>query len=46
MARTGAGRHTAGNARWRFLTWCADALIREVRQLAVTVDHWWSEIEA
>ncbi|MGW1047121.1 transposase [Streptomyces sp. NPDC002547] len=35
-----------GHARWKFLTWCADADIPEVRQLAVTVDRWWPEIEA
>ncbi|MFJ6118932.1 MULTISPECIES: transposase [unclassified Streptomyces] len=29
-----------------FLTWCSDAEIPEVRQLAVTVDRWWAEISA
>ncbi|MGW8955887.1 ISL3 family transposase [Streptomyces sp. NPDC055709] len=45
-ARTGADRHPVGHARWKFLTWCADSDIPEVRQLAVTVDRWWPEIEA
>ncbi|WP_374322191.1 hypothetical protein [Streptomyces sp. AP-93] len=44
MARTGASRHQLGHARWKFLTWCADADIPEVRTLATTVDRWWSEI--
>ncbi|MFJ2478328.1 transposase [Streptomyces sp. NPDC087659] len=30
----------------KFLTWCADSDIPEVRQLAVTVDRWWPKIEA
>ncbi|GAA2629325.1 hypothetical protein GCM10010307_20010 [Streptomyces vastus] len=25
LARTGADRHQIGHARWKFLTWCADA---------------------
>ncbi|MGW7639213.1 transposase [Streptomyces decoyicus] len=29
-----------------FLTWCADSDIPEVRQLAITVDRWWLEVEA
>ncbi|MGW3956041.1 hypothetical protein ACWEKM_35215 [Streptomyces sp. NPDC004752] len=32
LARTGADRHQAGHARWKFLTWCADSDIPEVRQ--------------
>ncbi|WP_043262654.1 ISL3 family transposase [Streptomyces sp. CT34] len=45
-AHTGADRHQVGDARRKFLTWCADSDIPEVRQLAVTVDRWWPEIEA
>ncbi len=45
-ARTGTDRHQVGHARRKFLTWCADSDIPEVRQLAVTVDRWWPEIEA
>ncbi|NUP15737.1 MAG: hypothetical protein HOZ81_06515 [Streptomyces sp.] len=45
-ARTGADRLQAGHARWKFLTWCDNSDIHEVRQLAVTVDRWWPEIEA
>lgn len=46
LARTGADRHQVGHARWKFLTWCADSDIPEVRQPAVTVDRWWPEIAA
>ncbi|MEU6012177.1 ISL3 family transposase [Streptomyces sp. NPDC047453] len=46
LARTGADRHQVGHARWKFLAWCADSDISEVRQLAITVDRWWPEIEA
>ncbi|MFD0286460.1 transposase [Streptomyces lutosisoli] len=46
LARTGADRNQVGNARWRFLTWCADSDIPEVRQLATTVNRWWPEIAA
>ena len=46
LARTGADRHQVGQARWQFLTWCADSDIPEVRQLAVTVDRWWPEVRA
>lgn len=46
LARTGADRHQVGQARWKFLTWCADSDIPEVRQLATTVDRWWPEIAA
>ncbi|MCC9708304.1 transposase [Streptomyces sp. MNU76] len=46
VARTGADRHCIGQLRFKFLTWCADSDIPEVRQLAVTVDRWWPEIEA
>ena len=45
-ARTGADRHRVGHLRWKFLTWCADSDIPEVRQLAATVDRWRPEIEA
>jgi len=45
-ARTGTNRHRIGHLRWKFLTWCADSDIPEVRQLATTVDRWWREIEA
>ncbi|MFD0289837.1 transposase [Streptomyces lutosisoli] len=45
-ARTGANRHQVGHPRWKFLTWCADADIPEVRRLAATVDRWWPETEA
>ncbi|KUN25477.1 hypothetical protein AQJ23_16495 [Streptomyces antibioticus] len=45
-ARTGAARHQAGHARWKFLTWCANSDIHEVRQRAVTVGRWWPETEA
>ncbi|WP_157902909.1 transposase [Streptomyces jeddahensis] len=40
-ART-TDRHRAGHLRWRFLTWCADGDIPEVR----TIDRWWPEIKA
>ncbi|MCX4761827.1 transposase [Streptomyces sp. NBC_01275] len=46
LARTDANRSQVGHARWKFLTWCADADIPEVRTLAATVDRWWPEIEA
>jgi transposase len=46
LARTGADRHQVGYARWKFLTWCADSDILEVRTLAATVDRWWTEIAA
>ncbi|MDX3522709.1 ISL3 family transposase [Streptomyces scabiei] len=46
LAHTDASRNQVGHARWKFLTWCADADIPEVRTLAATVDHWWPEIEA
>ncbi|WP_267893333.1 transposase, partial [Streptomyces kebangsaanensis] len=46
LARTGADRHQLGHARWKFLAWCADADIPEVRRLAATVDRWWDEIAA
>ncbi|MFJ9483064.1 ISL3 family transposase [Streptomyces mirabilis] len=46
LARTGADRHQVGHARWKFLTWCADSDIPEVRTLAATVDRWWTEIAA
>jgi transposase len=46
LARTGADRDRIGHLRWKFLTWCADSEIPEVRQLAVTVDRWWPEIAA
>jgi transposase len=45
-ARTGADRNQVGHARWKFLTWCADTDIPEVRTLATTVDRWWTEIAA
>ncbi|WP_442819802.1 transposase [Streptomyces sp. NBC_00841] len=45
-ARTGADRYQIGQARWRFLTCCADSGIPEVRQLATTAGRWWPEIEA
>ncbi|WP_220795575.1 hypothetical protein [Streptomyces shenzhenensis] len=38
-AHTGADHHRIGHLQWKFLTWCADSDIPEVRQLAVTVDH-------
>ena len=44
LALTGASRHQVGHARWKFLSWCADSDIPEVRRLAVTVDRWWTEI--
>jgi transposase len=34
LARTNADRNQVGHARWKFLTWCADADIPEVRTLA------------
>jgi len=40
LARTGVDRHQVGQARWKFLTWCADSDIPEVRQLAVAIDRW------
>ena len=46
MARTGAERQRVGHARWKFLAWCADCDIPEVRTLAATVDRWWPEIAA
>lgn len=45
-ARTGADRHRVGHQRWKFLTWCADSDIPEVRRLAATVDRWWPETAA
>jgi len=44
LARTGPSRHRVGLARWKFLTWCADSDIPEVRTRATTVDRWWPEI--
>jgi transposase len=46
LARTGADRNQVGHARWKFLTWCADSDIPEVRRLATTIDRWWNEIAA
>jgi len=46
LARTGAERQRVGHARWKFLAWCADCDIPEVRTLAATVDRWWPEIAA
>ncbi|GGS93551.1 hypothetical protein GCM10010254_11940 [Streptomyces chromofuscus] len=46
LARTGANRERFGHLRWKFLTWCADSEVPEVRQLAVTLDCWWPEIAA
>ena len=46
LARTGGDRHRVSHAKWRFLTWCADAEVPEVRQLARTIDRWWPEITA
>jgi transposase len=45
-ARTGADRSRVSHLKWKFLTWCADSGIPEVRQLGVTVDRWWPEIAA
>ncbi|MBW8799425.1 MAG: hypothetical protein JF597_39390 [Streptomyces sp.] len=39
LARTGADRNQVGQPRWKFLTWCADSDVPEMRQLAVTVDR-------
>ncbi|MEY9842752.1 transposase, partial [Streptacidiphilus sp. EB103A] len=44
--RTRPGQERIGHLRWKFLTWCADSDIHEVRQLATTVDRWWPEIAA
>jgi transposase len=41
LACTDASRNQVGHACWKFLTWCADAAIPEVRTLAATVDRWW-----
>ncbi|MET7609146.1 ISL3 family transposase [Streptomyces avermitilis] len=46
LARTGADRHRIGQARYKFLTWCADTDIPEVRTLATAVGRWWNEIAA
>ncbi|MER7960269.1 transposase [Streptomyces sp. NPDC096030] len=46
LARTGADREHVGHLRWKFLTWCADAGIPEVRTLAATIDRWRPEIAA
>lgn len=46
LAPTGADQHRIGHARWKFLTWCADSDLPEVRQLARTIDRWWPEIAA
>lgn len=46
LARTDASRNQVGHARGKFLTWCADPDIPEVRTLAATVDRWWPEIAA
>jgi hypothetical protein len=46
LARAGADRDRTGHLRWKFLTWCADSEIPEIRQLAITVDRWWPEIAA
>nr|WP_280923691.1 transposase [Streptomyces roseochromogenus] len=39
MTRTGLNRRQDSHARCKFLTWCADSGIPEVRQLAITVDR-------
>lgn len=41
-----ADRHQLSHAHWKFLTWCADTDVSELRQLAVTVDRWWTETAA
>ncbi|MBW8705424.1 hypothetical protein MBT84_38060 [Streptomyces sp. MBT84] len=48
MARRTGWHGTLRRYQWilRFLTWCSDADIPEVRQLAVTVDRWWAEVSA
>ncbi|WP_328549530.1 transposase [Streptomyces sp. NBC_00366] len=38
--------HRTGHLRWKFLTWCADCDIPEVRTLARTVGRWWPETQA
>ncbi|WP_242000076.1 transposase [Streptomyces klenkii] len=45
LART-TDRHRTSHLRWKFLTWCADCDIPEVRTLARTIDRWWPEIHA
>ncbi|WP_240124551.1 transposase [Streptomyces sp. MUM 136J] len=46
MVKDPSGRKRFSQIIPKFLTWCADSDIPEVRQLAVTVDRWWPEIEA
>ncbi|GAB2954114.1 ISL3-like element ISMsm4 family transposase [Streptomyces pseudoechinosporeus] len=46
LARTCADRHRISQAKYKFLAWCADADLPEVRQLARVIDRWWPEIEA
>lgn len=35
LARTGTDRHQIGHARWKFLTWCADADSQRLRKRCV-----------
>jgi transposase len=43
---TRVDRQRVGHARWKFLTWCADSDLPEVRALAAAVDRRWPEIAA
>jgi transposase len=45
-ARRGGHRHDISHRLWRFYTWCADADIPEITQLAQTIEDWWPETEA
>ncbi|MEU5538565.1 ISL3 family transposase [Streptomyces sp. NPDC020362] len=52
LARAGADAdadaacHQVGQARWKFLTWCAESDNPELRQLATTINRWWPETAA
>jgi transposase len=46
-AKRGGHRHEIRDAKYRFLTWCAQfSAVPEITTLAETVDTWWNEIEA
>ncbi|MDQ3765477.1 MAG: transposase [Actinomycetota bacterium] len=46
-AKRGGHRHEIRDAKYRFLTWCAQfSEVPEITTLVETVDTWWTEIEA
>jgi hypothetical protein len=44
--RIGGDPHLTRHRLHRFLAWCIDSQIPELRTLAATIDTWWPEINA